>query len=83
MSDDSTPEIRILGDEGEFSPDEDSLQLAKDPLTGELRFPSPNDAVVDDAGVEESASADNVVDNSGIAETIELDDYGRPLGPEE
>ncbi|MGI9473824.1 MAG: glucuronate isomerase [Rubripirellula sp.] len=37
------PEIRMLRGEGSFEPDEDSLQVRPDPVTGELKFPVADD----------------------------------------
>lgn len=39
----NSPSITPLRNEGSFTPDEDSIQVSPDPLTGELRFNSPPD----------------------------------------
>jgi glucuronate isomerase len=39
----STSEVRMLRGESSFMPDEDSLQLRSNPLTGELMFQVPTD----------------------------------------
>jgi len=67
LSDTDSPEIRILCDEGAFTPDGDSLQLTPDPLTGELTLPIPEDEIP-------TSETD-----SKLSDTVELDDYGRPL----
>ena len=81
---DSTSEnkIRMLRGEESFTPDEDSLQLNKNPLTGELTFggaPSLSD-VADKLGVGEVP--DDPIDEleSMIQETVELDESGGILG---
>ncbi|TWT74773.1 glucuronate isomerase [Allorhodopirellula solitaria] len=43
-SDQQTPHIEQLRGETSFSPDDDSLQLKSDPLTGEFRFDSGEDS---------------------------------------
>ena len=43
------PKIRQLRNEGSFSPDEESLRLAPDPMTGELTYPVPDEVAEDDA----------------------------------
>ncbi len=40
-SDANGPEIRLLRGEESFAPDEDSLRVQPDPMTGELTFPAP------------------------------------------
>ncbi len=64
LSDESepAPEVRMLRGSTSFSPDEDSLQLHADPLTGELRFPVPdhNDSPSEDSDVK--PEGDSVAD---------------------
>ncbi len=69
-----SPEIHLLRGEESFSPDEDSLQLVKDPATGELMFGQPDDTPA--PSVETSRESDFVDDDdfgAGIEATIELD----------
>ncbi|GAA4449407.1 glucuronate isomerase [Novipirellula rosea] len=44
----SEPEISLLRGEESFAPDEDSLRVQPDPLTGELTFPTPDSDAKDE-----------------------------------
>ncbi len=60
-------EIRMLRGEASFTPDEDSMQLTRDPLTGELTFPIQESAEPGYAEPDETAE----VDFAGAEETAE------------
>jgi glucuronate isomerase len=61
-----SPQIDLLRGEEGFTPDEDSLQLTKDPVTGELTFGQTEDEIEVDLIDGEDPDADNEA-------TVELD----------
>ncbi len=72
---DSESEIRMLRGEDSFQPDEDSLQLRPDPVTGELTFPVAQSDQPSADGEDESDDIHATIDADEIAalgETIEL-----------
>jgi hypothetical protein len=65
----SRPDVRMLRGESSFIPDEDSLQLRPDPLTGELTFQVPTD---DGPTPSPSSDADTLIsDLSPPADEVE------------
>lgn len=72
-STEDAPEIRMLRGEESFAPDENSLQLSPDPLTGELRFQVPGDS--DDSNVEDDFTVgDDDSNETQLQETVDEDE---------
>ncbi|QDT08916.1 glucuronate isomerase [Planctomycetes bacterium K23_9] len=77
-----SPEIQLLRGESGFAPDEASLQLVKDPVTGELTFAEPSadeDLQGDDASAELDLTDDETDSNddsfgAGLEVNVELDE---------